>query len=269
MHAIWRQVRGPFRVLHCPGHTWERYDVNLAGCLACGAEHRCRTDAVQSTCPLVSLDDGSVCCTVTGYCPPVVRYSKEEYLEVFVPQEAPSAQDCNLYQEVLDITEWFLMGAATRACKQEETLRSLNRFGCNMVKTLKQQKLDAVRRGRAQLACIPEAVAHALHNMRPQRVAAPTKELCCFCAEHISKCLKALKLAPPPHKRVNMVVGLLYLMKKGLVIKDTQWLPRTASLSHCLPHETCLEKIFKLPMKLVCETENEVKLALRQRIRRL
>ena len=243
--------------------------MNLAGCLSCGCEHQCRTNTVESVCPLVNLDDGSVCCTITGYCPPVVRYSNDEYLEQFVPQEAPSIQNNNLHQEVLDIIEWFLMGATNRECKHEEMLRSLNRFGCTVIKTLKQQKLDSVGSGLSHLPCIPVVVAHSLHIMRPQRIATPTKELCSFCAQHISKCLQTLKLAPPPHKRVNMVIGLLYLMKQGLVIQDTQWLPRTDSLSHCLPHETCLEKTFKLSMKLVCETENEVKLALRQKIRRL
>jgi hypothetical protein len=64
-------------------------------------------------------------------------------------------------------------------------------------------------------------------------------------------------------------VGLLYLMKQGLTIQNTQWLPQVQALQQCLPHETCLEKAFKLSMKLVCETENEVKLALRHRVKLL
>jgi hypothetical protein len=269
MHPVWLRIRGPFRCLHCPTHSWERYDVSAAGCLRCGCEHRCANSVADSTCPLVTLDDGGVCCPITGYCPPVVRYAKSEYSEQFVPQEAPSCPDTNLHQEVHGITEWFLLGGVTRACKQEEMNRSLNRFACVVIKTLKQQKLEPTQRTRAQLPCIPSVLAQSLHTVRLQRIMSPSKELCSFCAQHITKCMLALKITPPPHRRVHMVVGLLYLMKQGLVIQDTQWLPRTPTLTHCLPHETCLDKTFNLSMKLVCETENEVKLVLRQRVQRL
>ena len=269
MHTIWQTVRGPFRRLHCTDHAWERYDVSAAGCLRCGSEHRCTPTPLDSTCPFVTLDDGGVCCPITGYCPHVVRYAKNEYSEQFVPQEGPGPPDTNLHQEVCDITEWFLLGGTTRTCKQEEMLRALNRFACVVIKTLKQQKLESTQRGHAHLPCLLSVLAQSLHAVRLQRIVSPSRDLCSFCAQHITKCLLTLKIAPPPHRRVNMVVGLLYLMKQGLVIQDTQWLPRTPTLSHCLPHETCLDKTFNLSMKLVCETENEVKLALRQRVRRL
>lgn len=66
VHAVWRTVRGPFRVMGCAGgkHQWERYDCNYAGCLRCGGQHRCETNLVDSKCPLAELDDGSICCTV-------------------------------------------------------------------------------------------------------------------------------------------------------------------------------------------------------------
>ena len=267
MHSIWRAARGPFHALVCAQHTWERYDTTRAGCLRCGCEHVCAPTAVGSQCPLAHLDDGGLCCTVTGFCPPVVRYSDSEYVEHFVPREPARPPDENLHGEVLEIVEWFLMGNVTRACKREETARALGRFACTVIKTLKQHKL--CHGPPVRLPCLPTVIAQALHALRPQRIMPPSRELCDFCAQHIVKCLRALKIAPPPHKRMNLVVGLLYLMKQGLVIQNTQWLPRTRSLVCCLPHENCLEKTFKLSMKLVCETENEVKLALRLKTRRL
>jgi len=129
--------------------------------------------------------------------------------------------------------------------------------------------MDASRSGEPRLPSVVAALGHTLHVLRPQRIAAPTRRLCAFCAQHIARCLRGLDLRPCAHKRVSLVVGLLYLMKQGLVIHGIQWLPRCPSLAHCLPHETCLEKGFKLSTKLVCETENEVKLVLRQRSRRL
>ena len=269
MHSVWRAARGPFRALVCAQHAWERYDTTRAGCLRCGCEHQCAPTTVGSSCPLAHLDDGGLCCTITGFCPPVVRYSDNEYVDHFVPREAARSPDENLHGEVTEIVEWFLMGSTTRACKREETVRALGRFACTVIKVLKQQKLDSAQAGPGRLPCLPSIIARALHALRPQRIMSPSRELCDFCAQHIVKCLLTLKITPLPHKRLNLVVGLLYLMKQGLVIQNIQWLPRTRSLVCCLPHENCLEKTFKLSMKLVCETENEVKLALRQKIRRL
>jgi len=266
MHGIWKRVRGPFRAVDCAAHRWERFDADRAGCLACGSEHHCKPNTVDSTCPLASLDDGSVCCTVTGYCPPVVRYSTEEYVDHFVPQERrAAAASPTLEQDVLDVVEWFLLSAATRACKHDELTRTVTRACVLVVKALKEHKLEGAHR----LPCLPTALARVMHVLRPQRIAAPRRALCAFCAQHIARCLRELDMRPCAHKRVSLVVGLLYLMKKGLVIRGDQWLPRCPSLGHCLPHETCLEKGFRLSPKLVCETENEVKLVLRQRSRRL
>lgn len=268
MHAIWARIRGPFRSVDCACHRWERYDADRAGCLACGTEHHCKPNMVDSTCPLATLDDGSVCCTVTGFCPPVVRYSSEEYVNQFVPQERRPAASPTLEQDVLGVVEWFLLSATTRACKQEELARTLNRACLLVVKILKQHKLDLSKAGPPRLPCIVSVLANAVHILRPQRIATPQHSLCTFCAQHIARCLRELNLRPCAHKRVSLIVGLLYLMKQGLVIQGTQWLPRCPSLTHCLPHETCLEKGFKLTTKLVCETENEVKLVLRQRTQR-
>jgi hypothetical protein len=270
MHAVWTRIRGPFHAVDCAQHQWERYDVDRAGCLGCGLQHHCKNNTLDSTCPLAALDDGSVCCTVTGYCPPVVRYSNDEYVEQFVPQgRRQPAIDPTLEQDVLAVVEWFLLSAATRTCKQEELSRTVSRACLLVVKAVKQHKLESSQGEQLRLPCVLSAFAHTMHVLRPQRITAPESSLCVFCAQHITRCLNELNIRPYAHKRVSLVVGLLYLMKQGLVIHGTQWLPRCPSLSHCLPHETCLEKGFKLTTKLVCETENEVKLVLRQRSRRL
>ena len=269
MHHIWHRVRGPFRAIDCPEHRWERYDVNRAGCLLCGAAHECAPDTVGSTCPFARLDDGSVCCTITAFSPAVVRYSKQEYTDTAPPPENRAQKHHDLFEEVQGTVEWFLLGAASRACKLEETDRTLQRCSALLVKSLKQHKADDALRGTSTLPCLPSALARVVHQLRPRPTLLPTRELCVFCAQHIARCLITLRLGLAQNKRVSTVVGLLYLMKQGLVIQNTQWLPRVAALAYCLPHETCLEKAFKLSMKLVCETENEIKLALRQKIHKL
>ena len=271
MHHIWHRVRGPFRAIGCAEHQWERYDVHRAGCLLCGAGHECTPDTVGSVCPFAQLDDGSICCTITAYSPAVVRYSKHEYTDTLLPPENRAQKHHDLFDEVQSTVEWFLLGAVSRACKLEETERTLQRCAALLVKSLKQQKADSAGpAGRpAHLPCLPSALARVTHQLRPRPTVLPSHDLCVFCAQHITKCLITLQLGLAQNKRVSTVVGLLYLMKQGLVIQNTQWLPRVATLAYCLPHETCLEKSFKLSMKLVCETENEIKLALRQKIHKL
>ena len=270
-HLIWREVRGPFRALDCgANHSWERYDAHRAGCLRCGLAHECSEHLTDSTCPLAHLDDGSVCCTITGCCTPNVRYGKNEYVDTSVrPEEKAATVQPDIFDEVLGVVEWFLMGSISTSCKQEEVARTLARCHSLTVKILKQHKMDTSRQGVRTLPCLPSILAETLQTLRPRQCSSASSLLCRQCAHHITKCILNLKLGSAQAKRTSLVIGLLYLMKQGLTIQNVQWLPRMPLLHQCLPHETCLEKMFKLSMKLVCETENEIKLALRQRVKML
>lgn len=272
MHSFWQLARGPFRCIKCETHNWESYDAHRAGCLKCGEEHRCAESLADShSCSLETMEDGGLCCTITGYCMPIVRYSCNEYIDYAPRTDSPkmSSETENLADDVERIVKWFLMGEITKACKNEEIDRTLNKCQNSLVKILKQQKLDSASKKQKSLCIFPTVLANAVYLNSPKYSHKPTQHLCSFCSTHIIKCMTNLGLTSAQVKRVNMVVGLLYLMKQGLTIQNVQWLPRVPYLCHCLPHESNLEKGFKLSMKLVCETENEVKLALRQRIKML
>ena len=275
MQGIWHKVRGPFRAISCTQHQWERFDIQDAGCLKCGAMHHCQTHLTDNhDCPLAHMLHGEICCTITGYSLPVVRYSADEYTDQCMSAKCGGHKhDCpidNLSDEVHAIVEWFLVGSASRACKEDEVDRTLARCSAFVVKSLKQHKMDTAGEDERSLPCIPTILAQTLHHVKPRHSATASAEMCLFCSQHITKCLANLNMACAQQaKRVSTVVGLLYLMKQGLTIQNVQWLPRVPSLVNCLPHETCLEKTFNLSMKLVCETENEVKLALRQRVKLL
>ena len=148
--------------------------------------------------------------------------------------------------------------------KEEEIARVLQRARHALVRALKQHKMES----RA-LPCIPTVLAGALNALRPRRYTPASPELCRLCSESVEVCLRDIQAPATPAHRTNLVVGLLYLMKQGLVLNNVQWLPRMHLLRYCLPHENCLERCFGLSMKLICETENEIKLALRQRIKKL
>lgn len=271
-HLIWRKVRGPFRVLACTAHDWEVYDVQKAGCKRCGRAHVCSNSMVGNDCPLVHLDDGGVCCPITGFCASVVRYSDCEYVEnvTFCRAKADkSVQQQIQVEEVLHLVKWFLKGQQSFRCKKEEVDKTLSRVQSTFVKSLKGHKLKTAQSPARALPCVCSALAQTMHQLKLKRIQTPSDDLCRFCATHIAQCLNSLNLSNTQSRRVHLVVGMLYLMKQGLVIQNVQWLPKVPTLAHCLPHETSLEKVFKLSMKLVCETENEIKLALRQRVKLL
>ena len=268
LHAIWRTVRGPFRVMECKeqSHKWERYDCNYAGCLLCGTQHRCETNLVDSKCPLAELDDGAICCTVTGFCVPNVRYGKGEYVDSAMPPPNPAARrGVELHDEIHSTVEWFLGGEQAEDSRKDEVDRTLARYQQLLVRALKQHKMDEAAQGLNRMPVLPCVVASAMHGLRPRMCVPVTRALCLQCSERITKCLTDLGMTGAPGKRVDLVVGMLYLMKNGLTIANTQWLPRIPALKHCLPHESTLERRFKLSTKLICTCENEIKLHLRQR----
>lgn len=269
LHCIWRKLRGPFRILRCEAHSWERYDVQNAGCLRCGAHHTCRVHLDESDCPLMRMDDCSICCTITGFCVPTVRYSDNEFVEgVSYAQTRHDAQKRAkvTFDEIYSVVHWFLSGQQSVNCKKDEIDKSISKFHATSLKVLKSKKLRSGGEG-LKLPCVPSILAQTLSQLRLKMYSRATPTVCRFCASHITQCLNKLQLINAQSRKINLVLGMLYLMKQGLVIQNTQWLPKTPELMHCLPHETCLEKTFKLSMKLVCETENEIKLALRQLVK--
>ena len=163
MHCIWQKVRGPFRGISCTSHKWERYDVQRAGCLVCGAAHECAPHLNDNRdCPLVHLCDGEICCSITGFCLPIVRYSSDEYIDHAVLP--PGAGDdrkkaCAVSQvdvlgdDVQTIVEWFLLGGASQACKREEVDRTVARCHALVVKAFKQHKMDTAAEGARCLPC--------------------------------------------------------------------------------------------------------------------
>jgi hypothetical protein len=68
----------------------------------------------------------------------------------------------------------------------------------------------------------------------------------------------------PMMKLDHFVIGLIYLLRNGIVMFDTlHVIPRIPSLRRLLPMETCLKAHFKIPCKIITEVENITKIALK------
>lgn len=271
-YRIWNLIRSPFRTIHCTCHEWEIFDIQFAGCLKCGECHYCDSKFEDNTCTVMHLEDGSICCPITGFCIPVIRYSDKEYFDnVLKPNSSLNKPHVMLitFEEIFQITQWFLMGKQAQGCIQEETLKAAQKLKNELIKKLKEQKINPLQLNHKTLPCVLSVLSHSIHVTKPRLMQRADLELCKLCAMHILACLKKVELNNNCNKKINVVVGMLYLMKQGLVIKNQQWLPRVEVLKFCLPHENCLEKIFSLSLKVICETENELKVAIRQQIKML
>ena len=80
---------------------------------------------------------------------------------------------------------------------------------------------------------------------------------------------KVLMPHVPPAKIDHFVIGLIYLLRSGIVMFDTmQVVPRIPALRKLLPMETCLKAHFRIPCKIITEVENITKVALKSLDRR-
>mmetsp|Transcript_34824 Transcript_34824/g.72995 ORF Transcript_34824/g.72995 Transcript_34824/m.72995 type:complete len:206 (-) Transcript_34824:24-641(-) len=80
---------------------------------------------------------------------------------------------------------------------------------------------------------------------------------------------KVLMPNVPPAKLDHFVIGLIYLLRSGIVMFDTlQVVPRIPILRRLLPMETSLKMHFKIPCKIITEVENITKITLKALDRR-
>lgn len=277
LHSLWKYVRGPFFIVQCNAtseHQWERYDCDKAGCLRCGSEHICCKNIFtnQDNCPLHENDDKSFTCTITGLTITSIRTSDSEYFEnyTFTPaqpaQVAASSANVTLKNDeirdfVMLILQEFLFNNKMRACKVRENQKRLQKIHTNTVRWLKAYKVSHPN----QVPNLHSVIAQSLVLTKLNYTSSPTLELISFCAQHITKCVIDLDLVQSVTNKNHLVIGLLYLMKSGLCINNAYWLPKCTQLQFCLPQENSLEKIFGISIKTICETENHIKLILRNR----
>ena len=91
--------------------------------------------------------------------------------------------------------------------------------------------------------------------------------LATWCAENIRHHLMMLHVIFPEivqqSRLRGTVIGLMYLMRYGIIVKDIVVLPRLTALHNTLPLETHLFHMFGMKGKVITETENTVKQVLK------
>lgn len=265
-HEIWRRVRRPFRYPACVSACcWEVYDANQAGCLKCGKNHTCRTNSVDNTCPLILCDDRTRVCTITGYILPEVRHAHEEFSDTTTFIERPQAATHDLDAEVYSIVASLLLGQRAALCRKQENSRQYIRLTQHLHKQLRIFKLT----NPGKLPNVCQILAQAIAQEKYWRFIEPASEdLVKHCSRNITVCLLDLKSSNGKmiigSRLQELVCGMLYMLKHGLTFQNKVLLLAIPEVDRCLPHENKIEAYFGISSKVICMTENEVKLIFRE-----
>jgi hypothetical protein len=253
--------------------VWEVYDVNQAGCLKCGRHHLCHANAVDNKCPLIQCDDRTRVCDITGLILPEVRHSINEHCdtcdtEVYSEKSKHHSAPATIHDidlEVFHVVSCLLLGQRAAHCREQENAKQYTRLAHHMHRQMKQFKL--VRPG-----CIPNVctiLASAISQEKYWRfIEQASEDLARQCSREITLCLLELKTRgvkiTSGSRLQDLVCGMLYMLKHGLTFQNKVLLAAIPEVDRCLPHENKIEIYFGISSKVICMTENEVKLIFRE-----
>lgn len=308
VYAVWRRVRGPFRLPagchRCEMADWEVFDVDKAGCVHCGRLHQC----VDGGDCVGAMDHDHQACEITGcwirsrnfqqsyadlaavahssssssYCgaanrssaPPPGEGEQRDAFRPAGPAHPPGGP--RPWVDSTLVVRWLhtlVRSDAARRCISRETQRVMDKATVAFARVAKSFKLEGRR------PCILDMLSHTrfmLGSLRiPCKVAGQDSfdELASHCVAAIMRFTSGFRkvLAPhvPPAKLDHFVIGLIYLLRSGIVMFDTlQVVPRIPALRRLLPMETSLKLHFRIPCKIITEVENITKITLKALDRR-
>ena len=279
VYAVWRRVRGPFRMpksCHdCTQYDWEVFDIDKAGCLQCGRLHQCRDGG---GC-VGAMEQDHQACEITG-CWIRNRNFQQGYTDTAVPMSYP-AGSCNhqspkQWVEGAHVIRWLhtlTYSDTARRCISREIQRVEDKAVVAFARIAKGFKLEG------KSPCMIEMFSHTrfvLGSLRipckitSQRMFDDLAHECVTAILTFTSCFRKVLIPHvPPAKLDHFVIGLIYLLRSGIVMFDTlQVVPRVPALRRLLPMETSLKMHFKIPCKIITEVENITKITLKALDRR-
>lgn len=270
---IWRQLFSPFKIpvrLHdkvclCWENVWQGIDIDMAGCKMCGTVHDCQN---SGGC-MLETDNCSSVCTITGYCVAERVYADTEFTDtvILVSNDSPKPKFVE-YEAVYMHISKILCSEDARQCLEQEKTKVSQKLQYLMYKVMREEK--QLCRGVPNLFKVMTLLAAKSQNIRicpcefdiDKRV-----PIAKSAAKSVTRLICALhNIYPTMFKlmRVDIiVVGLLYLMRSGLVLHGTTILPCIQDLNRLLPLESYLYPCFQIKCKTITEVENVVKMHIR------
>jgi hypothetical protein len=177
------------------------------------------------------------------------------------------------FEAVLATCRSILCSPAYYRCQQKEHSKLNSRVRWSMMKHIRNTKSSLVPGTPVNAMHIISAVAHDLRNYRIFPV--ESDSLSCTlsqCREHVAFHAATIitRFINNAYASINnfmynvsphvFVVGVLYLLRVGLVAQHIVLLPQERTLFYLLPCENLLEQFFDIKCKCITEVENIVKL---------
>lgn len=219
---------------------------------------------MDNVCPLIQCDDRSRVCTITGLVLPEVRHATDEYMDT-ANHEEKVITEYDMEGEVLSVVSGLLLGKRATYCREQENSKQYARLTQHIQKTLRCFKMA----NPGKTPSLLHILAHSIAQEKYWRfIEAASETLVQHCARNITDCLFRLKAngarVTQGGKLKDLVCGMLYMLKNGLVFKNQVLLCAIPEVDRCLPHENKIEAYFGISSKVICMTENEVKLIFRE-----
>jgi hypothetical protein len=162
----------------------------------------------------------------------------------------------------------ILCSETTAQCVQKEQVKLRNRLRWSFMRHVRSCKMRRVNSCPNVIVMISR-IAGDIENYRlpiSNDTASLRRELAYSCAQDIFKFTCSMTqsnaLFTMNLDAATMVIGLLYLLRSGLVHQNMTVLPRCRALAHLLPPENYIN-LFGVKSKIITECENVVKCHLR------
>jgi len=260
MDTIWRILRGPFIL---PEHTekyhqckWEKVDFDKAGCLVCGAIHKC--DAI--TCKDVSNTGDSLLCNVTGCVLSKVLVTNE-WTDTCLPVD--SSVKIELNNDIEGYVEELLTSNKAQDCLSCER----RKFSDTVESKFAQHVFSDDDCAANAIDAMTSMIQKIGGRIPVDYDAAARKHVVVTCIRFLnpvvasiqgSHCFRSFK-----YNTRQLVFGLMYLMRTGVYSHSETILPKIVNIEHLLPRECYLRIFFGVSPSVITDTENKLKYLIR------
>jgi hypothetical protein len=272
MHDVelWKHISAPFRLpsdIHrCALKDWQLIDCDIAGCMLCGKIHHCQDN---HQCPTVTYEGRHVC-EITGFYTRRNVFVDDEFVDTVASVSMPYTPPLNSITRE-QIEGWVHLVLCSEKAKDMlklEIERKKHKCKAAFIKFAKNIKIKKLP---LNIVNIYTLTAHSVAHVRlPTILSQEELELLLEqCTQYVDsfcrRFLDNLKITPPVSKMHGFVIGLLYLMRVGVIAYgDVEIVPKIPALTLVLPSENHIKTLCKLPTKILTEVENTIKITLRK-----
>ena len=267
IHDLWRLLRKPFPLPSSEtSHKceWEVFDINMAGCLLCGAIHVCSSE----TCKEVEHNEDGTVCVLTGFYINLTNFKEAEYSDCVMPYAQHPAMRSNdnygnIFQEIPVYVHELLCSEHSKvayACECKKFYKKLFLSFENCVWSAQDQKKSVNIPMILEEAIKACKATKALTYSYDEKLRRTTASGCVYYISNlIGIWITITKKKFKKSETKSIIYGLVYLMRTGVTVNGICILPRYDKLVSLLPPENMLGMYFDFRSKYITDTENRLK----------